>query len=156
MRYASASAFRAALEARLAAQQTQAVSISRLRKRVVFERLLARLLAVAPDGWYLKGGFALELRLGAQARTTKDIDIDWSVSENEATELLLDAAAHELDDWFVFDARRSRADPDLGGGGQRWTVRAELAGREFDSSSISPRSCMRTPASMPAIARARA
>jgi nucleotidyltransferase AbiEii toxin of type IV toxin-antitoxin system len=58
------------------------------------------------------------------------------VGENEATELLLDAAGHELDDWFVFDARRSRADADLAGGGQRWTVRAELAGREFDSVAI--------------------
>lgn len=136
MRYASAGAFHTALEARLAAQQAQAVSISRLRKRVVFERLLARLQAVAPDGWYLKGGFALELRLGARARTTKDVDIDWIVGETEATELLLDAARHELDDWFVFDLSRTRADADLAGGGQRWTVRAELAGREFDSVAI--------------------
>jgi hypothetical protein len=110
--------------------------MSRLRKRVVFERLLARLQAVAPEGWYLKGGFALELRLGAHARTTKDIDIDWTLGESEATELLLDAAAHELDDWFVFDVRRSRAEEELAGGGQRWTVRAELAGREFDSVAI--------------------
>jgi hypothetical protein len=71
----------------------------------VFERLLARLQAVAPEGWYLKGGFALELRLGARARTTKDVDIDWTLGESEATELLLDAAARELDDWFVFDVQ---------------------------------------------------
>ena len=136
MRYASAGAFRTALEARLKAQLTPAVSVSRLRKRVVFEQLLARLQTVAPDGWYLKGGFALELRLGAQARTTNDVDIDWAVGEDEATELLLDAAARQLDDWFVFDVRRSRADEGLAGGGQRWTVRAELAGREFDSVAI--------------------
>ncbi len=136
MRYASAGAFRTALEARLGPQQTYAVSVSRLRKRVVFERLLARLQAVAPDGWYLKGGFALELRLGALARTTKDIDIDWTLGESEATDLLLDGASHELDDWFVFDVRRSRAEEELAGGGQRWTVRADLAGREFDSVAI--------------------
>jgi predicted nucleotidyltransferase component of viral defense system len=110
--------------------------VSRLRKQVVFERLLARLQAVAPEGWYLKGGFALELRLGARARTTKDVDIDWTLGESEATELLLDAAARELDDWFVFDVQRSRAEEELAGGGQRWTVRAELAGREFDSVAI--------------------
>jgi hypothetical protein len=52
MRYASAAAFRTALEARLQAEQSDGVGISRLRKRVVFERLLARLQAVAPDGWY--------------------------------------------------------------------------------------------------------
>jgi hypothetical protein len=61
---------------------------------------------------------------------------DWTLGESEATELLLDAAAHELDDWFVFDVRRSRAEEELAGGGQRWTVRAELAGREFDSVAI--------------------
>jgi hypothetical protein len=65
MRPGSAAAFRTALEARLQAEQGDGVGISRLRKRVVFERLLARLEAVAPEGWYLKGGFALELRLGA-------------------------------------------------------------------------------------------
>jgi hypothetical protein len=48
VKYASAVAFRAALEARLKTQQTDAIGLSRLRKRVVFERLLARLLAVAP------------------------------------------------------------------------------------------------------------
>ena len=136
MRYASAGAFRAALEARLKNEQTDGMSASRLRKRVVFERLLARLHAVAPEGWYLKGGFALELRLGIEARTTKDVDIDWALAEGEATELLLDAAAHHLDDWFEFDVRRSRADHDLAGGGQRWTVRAELGGREFESVAI--------------------
>ena len=76
MRYASTTAFRAALESRLKAARTDAVGISRLRKRVVFERLIARLNEIAPDAWVLKGGFALELRLGAQARTTKDVDVD--------------------------------------------------------------------------------
>lgn len=70
MKYATPGAFRAALETRLKNEQTDGVGVSRLRKRVVFERLLARLQAVAPDSWYLKGGFALELRLGGQARST--------------------------------------------------------------------------------------
>jgi hypothetical protein len=63
MRYVSAGAFRTALEARLRMEQTDGVGVSRLRKRVVVERLLARLQEVAPGRWYLKGGFALELRL---------------------------------------------------------------------------------------------
>jgi hypothetical protein len=87
MRYGSAAAFRTALEARLKAQQGDGVGISRLRKRVVFERLLARLEAVAPEGWYLKGGFALELRLGGMARTTKDVDIDWAMGEEAAASM---------------------------------------------------------------------
>ena len=136
MRYASASAFRTALETRLNQEQSEGVGVSRLRKRVVFERLLARLQAVAPDGWFLKGGFALELRLGVNARTTKDVDIDWALEEEEATELLLDAAAREMDDLFAFTVLRATADDDLAGGGQRWTVRAELAGREFERVAI--------------------
>jgi predicted nucleotidyltransferase component of viral defense system len=91
---------------------------------------------VAPGVWVLKGGFALELRLGAQARTTKDIDVDWAVSEDEAVGLLLDAAAVVLDDRFEFALERSQADDDLPGGGQRWTVAATLAGREFERVAI--------------------
>jgi len=136
VRYATAGAFRAALEARLKDEQSDGVGLSRLRKRIVFERLLARLQVVAPDGWMLKGGFALELRLGGRARTTKDVDIDWAVGEGEATELLLDAAALEMDDMFSFDVQRAAMDDDLAGGGQRWTVRAELAGRDFERVAI--------------------
>jgi predicted nucleotidyltransferase component of viral defense system len=136
MRYASAAAFRTALEARLQVEQSDGVGISRLRKRVVFERLLARLQAVAPDGWYLKGGFALELRLGGNARTTKDVDIDWTLGEEAATEVLLDAAGHEMDDHFEFDVRRGESGDDLAGGGQRWSVLATLAGREFERVAI--------------------
>lgn len=134
MKYASPVAFRNALEARLKAQQTDAVGLSRLRKRIVFERLLARIHAVAPDRWVLKGGFALELRLGLQARTTKDVDVDWTLDEPAVTDLLLDAADHDPDDHFVFTIERLSTD--LAGGGQRWTVLAELAGREFERVAI--------------------
>lgn len=48
MRYATPGAFRAALEARLKDEQSDGVGMSRLRKRIVFERLLARLQVVAP------------------------------------------------------------------------------------------------------------
>jgi hypothetical protein len=64
------------------------------------------------------------LRLGGSTRTTKDIDIDWTLEADEATELLLDAAVTELDDWFVFDVRRGDDDDQWIGGGQRWIVRA--------------------------------
>jgi len=92
VRYRTPAAFRTALETRLKAAQQDGVGVSRLRKRVVFERLLARMHAVAPGAWVLKGGFALELRLGAGAHATKDIDIDWTPSEDEAITLLLEAA----------------------------------------------------------------
>lgn len=136
MRYASATAFRTALETRLNVARTDAIGISRLRKRVVFERLLARLEEAASGAWVLKGGFALELRLGANARTTKDIDVDWTLDEEDAIELLIDAAALELDDGFQFAVERASDNADLGGGGQRWSVTANVAGRQFERVAI--------------------
>ncbi|MBX5490763.1 MAG: hypothetical protein IRZ14_06360 [Chloroflexi bacterium] len=50
MRYATAAAFRTALEQRLlTVARQQDVPLVRLRKLVAFERLLARLMVVAPD-----------------------------------------------------------------------------------------------------------
>ncbi len=76
MRYASAAAFRTGLEARLLNQSRETgVSLGRLRRGVVFERLLARLARSGEDGWVLKGGMALEIRMGGRARATKDLDL---------------------------------------------------------------------------------
>ena len=76
MRYASAAAFRSALEAQVRLRsQGGGPSIVRLRKAIAFERLLARLLAVAPDRWMLKGALALDFRLGVHARATMDMDL---------------------------------------------------------------------------------
>lgn len=91
MRYESAVAFRSALETRLKAEQSTGVGLSRLRNRVVFERLVARLLTVAPDAWILKGGFALEMRLGGRARSTRDVDLDWLVASADVGRVLREA-----------------------------------------------------------------
>ena len=59
MRYQTGTAFRRALETRIAERAADSgASIQRLRKAVAFERLLARLLIVAPNRWMLKGGLA--------------------------------------------------------------------------------------------------
>lgn len=136
MRYRSPAAFRTALEARLKDEQTTEVGLSRLRKRVVFERLLARLVAVAPDAWVLKGGFALELRLGSSARSTRDVDVDRRLESADAAGLLRDAAVLELDDYFEFSVERASADDDLDGGGERWAVDTVVAGRLFERVAI--------------------
>ncbi len=136
MKYATPQAFRTALEARLRSAQTDTVGISRLRKRVVFERFLARLVAEAQGEWVLKGGFALELRLGDVARSTKDADFEWRRGEEAVVEMLLDAAARDVGDLFTFALERAEAAADLPGGGQRWKVTATLAGRVFERAVI--------------------
>jgi hypothetical protein len=77
-RYATAAAFRRALEDRLQdIAGKENVDLQRLRRQVAFDRLLARLFQAAQPRaltWVLKGGYAMELRIKA-ARTTKDIDL---------------------------------------------------------------------------------
>jgi hypothetical protein len=65
MTYRSGASFRRALEDRLRVQSLETgVPLVRLRKMVVFDRFMARLVQDKPDGWVLKGGLALQLRLG--------------------------------------------------------------------------------------------
>ena len=81
--YATAGAFRRALEERLKrASLTDQIEPNRLRRQVSFDRLLARLFREEPAPWVLKGGYALELRFKA-ARST--VDIDLTVQRVEAT-----------------------------------------------------------------------
>lgn len=85
MKYTSATAFRQALEQRLKNEAASTgLGLARLRKRVAFELFLRRLLAVAPDRWVLKGALALDFRLAAITRATKDIDIGRSDDEAAA------------------------------------------------------------------------
>lgn len=133
MRYRDAAAFRQALEQRLKAQAGgDGARLARDRKRIVFDRLLARLLATAPERWLLKGGFALDLRLADRARATKDVDIDWWADEAKLFETLIEASSYDADDFFVFSIERSDTPVDRLGGSHRFTVSASLAGRQFE------------------------
>jgi hypothetical protein len=59
MRYQSSAALRRALEDRLGASSREThVALGRLRRRVVFERLVARLEWTEPGKWVVKGGDA--------------------------------------------------------------------------------------------------
>lgn len=105
----------------------------RLRKEVAFDRLLARLFAVAPDRWVLKGALALDYRFGDRARTTKDIDLASAGDEASATADLLAARVVDLSDFFGFAIERTSVlDRLLEGAAVRYHVSAELAGRVFD------------------------
>jgi hypothetical protein len=109
------------------------LSLVRLRKEVAFDRLLARLLEVAPGRWILKGGLALDYRFGERARTTRDIDVAMAGGEKGATMAMLDAQAADLGDFFVFTIERT-ADLDalLECAAVRFHVRVSLAGRVFE------------------------
>lgn len=133
VRYTSAAAFRQALEAHLRQHAQQSgMSLIRLRKAVTFERLLARLLVVAPDRWLLKGALALDFRLGAQARATQDMDLGRVDDADAATADLLAAQACDLGDFFIFSSQRTtRLDALRDGAAVRYHVHAELAGRTF-------------------------
>lgn len=134
MRYASADAFRRALETRLLAlSRDGGVSLVRLRKSVAFDRLLARLFAVAPDRWVLKGGLALDYRLGTRARTTLDIDLAGPGGNDAATADLLATGELDLGDHFSFAIERTvKLDQLIEGSAVRYHVRADLAGRLFE------------------------
>jgi len=134
VKYETAEAFRTALEQRLKNEaEASGMALMRLRKRVAFERFLARLAASEPGGWVLKGAFALELRLGFRTRTTKDIDLGRADDEEAATEHLNAATGVDLGDFFDFEVRRTPAlDAAAGFHAVRYTARADLAGRRFE------------------------
>jgi predicted nucleotidyltransferase component of viral defense system len=123
-----------ALEQRLKNEaQASGIALLRLRKRVAFERFLARLATSESSGWVLKGAFALELRLGLRTRTTKDIDLGRADDEEAAAEHLNAATGVDLGDFFDFEVRRTPAlDAATGFHAVRYTVRADLDGRRFE------------------------
>jgi hypothetical protein len=135
MKYTTAAAFRAALEDRLKSPATLAQQglLVRRRRLMVFDRLIARLLVVAPDRWILKGAVARDWRFGNQARATKDLDLAARENEAVATVDLQMAQTVDVDDYFRFDVQRTSAlDVLTEGSAVRYRVRATLAGRRFE------------------------
>jgi hypothetical protein len=73
-KYEIPTAFKRALEQRLRNVTRTGAEFARKRQLFVFDRFLARVVAVLEDTVMLKGGLVLELQL-SKARTTKDIDL---------------------------------------------------------------------------------
>lgn len=149
MTYETAEALRTALEHRLNSRSREAgISIDRLRRRVVFERVVARLAHAEPGRWVLKGGMALEVRLRDQARLTKDLDLGLRDTVRERAELqdrLVDALSVDpFGDRFLLAAGPVTELMADGGGHVTWrsSVAASLAGRPFGGIKldVSPRS----------------
>jgi len=107
MTYDTPQALRMALEQRLLTQsQESGIALDRLRRRVVFQRIVTRLQRAEPGPWVLKGGMALEVRLGDNPRLTKEIDL-MLLHEHE----LLHASALAQDVAAVWAERDGAAPP---------------------------------------------
>lgn len=131
--YATATAFRRALEDRLASlSKTGGVDLQRMRRQVAFDRLLVRLFATGNPPWRIKGGYALELKLSL-ARATRDLDLGLSTADGiDLLDRLQTAGAMDAGDWFGYII--GEAVMDLDGapyGGARYPVEARLDGRPF-------------------------
>lgn len=139
MPYGTSADLRRALEVRLANEsRDRGVTLDRLRKRAVFERILVRLTLDAPGEWIVKGGMALELRTASGARSTRDLDLASRlvVQDGDALRDRLIAALGEDAEGDGFEFRVGPATPvapdQAGRSGWRFAVEARLAGRVFE------------------------
>lgn len=136
--FKTATAFRKSLESRLMNMSQEIhIDLQRLRRRVAFDRLLARFFINDCNAWVLKGGYALEIRF-AHARATKDIDLTiptglYAVSTAEQLLTMLQETSYvELGDYFTFAFRPAMQELDgAPEGGFRFPVEAVMDGRLF-------------------------
>ena len=137
-----------ALEQRLLNQSRESgVGLDRQRRRVVFQRVVARLHIAQPGRWVLKGGMALEVRLRDAARLTKDVDLglrDNIAGADELHDRLSEAlTADPFSDRFALAVGpfAQLVEDEAGDVTWRAKVTAHLAGRPFGAVQvdISPR-----------------
>jgi hypothetical protein len=110
--YSSPEAFKQALEQRLRSATKTGGEFARRRQLLVFDRFLARIVAVLGDAATLKGGLVLELRL-ERARTTKDIDLRLMGSPDDILAKLQDAGRRSLGDFMTFEVGPDDDHPEI-------------------------------------------
>ncbi len=144
-KYESPQAFRQALDERLRKEHFRSgIPQDTLRKKVLIERLLARLFTRPDAPWLLKGGYAFELRFRPLARTTRDIDLGLGEVDSSSPEALLEGIREELQrtceldlgDFLRFEIGRPTELKGAPLGGGTFPVVARLGGKEFGRSSI--------------------
>src|SRR5216684_1025173 len=133
--YNSPQAFKEALEHRLRSESKNGVDFSRRRQLLVFDRFLARVVAVLGDAALLKGGLVLELRL-ERARTTKDVDLRLTGSLETVLARLQEAGRRDLHDFMVFEVSRDAEHPKIQNDGMqyeglRFRAECRLAGKQY-------------------------
>lgn len=140
--FKSATDFRKSLEARLKKlAQTTGEDLQRLRRKVAFDRLLARIFRGDREPQFLlKGGYAMELRF-KQARATRDIDLTCLEHfkeilkcnlSDEIFQELRDISQIDLEDFFVYKIGGVQLELDSAPyGGARYPVSSFVDGRLF-------------------------
>jgi hypothetical protein len=136
--FANPGAFRAAIEARLRNYARAAgVPVMAVRRQASLERLIVRLTVVAPGRWALKGGLALDTKLGAHARSSLDMDMDHREGAAAARADLELAVTRDLDDYFTFIIAGRR---EIREGGinlaDRYRVECVVSGTQFETFQV--------------------
>ena len=85
----------------------------------MFDRFLARVVAVMGDAATLKGGLVLELRL-ERARTTKDIDLLMVGSSDGILAKLQKATRRDLGDFMTFEVGPDEDHPEIQNDGMQY------------------------------------
>jgi hypothetical protein len=133
--YASPEAFKQALEQRLRSSAATGGEFARKRQLLVFDRFLARIVAVLGDAATLKGGLVLELRL-ERARTTKDVDLRMEGSAREVLTKLQEAGRKDLGDFMTCEVAPDEDHPEIQNDGMqyegfRFRATCRLAGKVY-------------------------
>ena len=133
--YSSPEAFKQALEQRLRTSAKTGAESARKRQILVFDRFLARVVAVLGDAATLKGGLVLELRL-KRARTTKDVDLRLVGSPDDILAKLQEAGRRDLGDFMTFEVGPDDDHPEIQNEGMqydglRFRTVCKLAGKLY-------------------------
>lgn len=105
-------------------------SYNLVRRRFVMARFLARVFDADPEGWILKGGIGMMVRL-PDARYSKDIDILVATEIPQAVQALRRVGRDHTIDHFMFEVGPPTQLSD--DKGVKVRVGALLGGKEFDS-----------------------
>jgi len=132
--------FRKSLESRLKnIANKNNLDLQRTRRKLAFERLLARIFHHDSNNFVLKGGYAMELRFSS-SRATKDIDLtclhrihDFNLSMEEIIiEELRQLAKIDLNDFFTFEISNAKIELENAPyGGARYSVASYIDKRLF-------------------------
>jgi len=141
VKFQSAADFKRSLEARLQTLSAKTQEdLQRFRRQVAFDRFLARIFSCPePPEFFLKGGYAMELRI-ATARTTRDVDLSYTRRIKDSDQLLRDIifadlqsfARIDLNDHFSYQIGKAQKDlENTPYGGVRYPISSLIGNKLF-------------------------